>query len=68
MRLLILIAAAIAISGCESIRKGQWAETPTFSSPKEPRQCRLLYRSDWSETWLECRQCTQMGDKVECPQ
>ena len=61
-----ILLAALLLSGCVHLKHDRYSKNPTID--REPRECRLLYRSDWSRTWLECRTCYTMGKYVECPE
>lgn len=67
MRFILLVASVLA-AGCAGLKHGEWSDAPLPDS-KDPRECRLLYRRDWSNIWLECRTCfnSKVGHKVECP-
>lgn len=62
---LILLAAALSACSGQRLKYGEYSSSEFADG--QPRECRLIRRADWSEIWLDCRQCSQMANHVKCP-
>lgn len=64
----MLFFIILSLAGCTSyIQNDAWTPAESTGPFNEHKECRLLYTKDWQRDWLECRYCSNGGERVDCP-